>query len=184
MEYDVCVLEVNTSGPEGFPKDEVIEIGICGVDLAKMCTENLYSAKIMYDTSAWNDDKKEYMKRSDITLDDIGNGIPQKTVCKDVKKILNGRSVASFDIRNVFYRYMVNEPWDLSKETTVMPSVCSRLPSSHRCNIPSDENICIRNSYMKMFSDDPMNVGSGKSALDAALMTSAMIMELRKKERY
>jgi len=184
MEYDVCVLEVNTSGPKGFPDDEVIEIGICGVDLAGMSTENLYSARIRYDTSFWSEEKKEYTKRCGITFDDIDNGVPLDTVCKTVKGILRGRSVASYDIRNVFYRYMVNEPWDLTKEVTIMPSVCSRLPSSHRCNIPSDENIHIRNSYSKIFSDDPMNVGDGNSALDAALMTSAIMMELRKKERY
>jgi len=184
MEYDICVLEVNASGPKGFPDDEVIEIGICGVDLVGMSTENLYFSRIRYDTSSWNDDKKEYTKRCGITLSDIENGVPSDTVCRDVKGILRGRSVASYDIRNVFYRYMVNEPWDLTKEVTTMPSVSSRLPASHRRNIPSDENIHIRNSYSRIFNDDPMNVGNGKSALDAALMTSAILMELRKNGRY
>jgi hypothetical protein len=184
MEYDVCVIEVNTSGPKGFPDDEVIEIGICGVDLTGMSTENLYSAIVRYDTSSWNEDKKEYIKRCDITADDIENGVPLETVCRDVKRILNGKQSASYDIRNVFYRYMVNEPWDLTKEVITMPSVCSRLPSSHRCNIPSDENIHIRNSYSRIFNDDPMNVSDGKSALDAALMTSAILMELRKNGKY
>jgi len=184
MECDVCVLELNTSGPKGFPDDEVVEIGICGVDLTGMSTENLYFARIRYDTSSWSEEKKEYTKRWGITLCDIENGVPADTVCREVKRILQGRSVASYDIRNVFYRYMVNEPWDLTKEVTTMPSVSSRLPASHRRNVPSDENVHIRNSYSRMFGDDPMNVGNGKSALDAALMTSAILIELRKSGRY
>ena len=184
MEYDVCVLEVNTNGPKGFPDDEVIEVGICGVDLTRMSTENLYSAMIRYDTRLWSDGKKEYVKRCGIMPEDIDGGVPLDTVCKDVKRILNGRQVASYDIRNVFYRYMVNEPWDLTKEVVTMPSVSSRLPSSHRRGMPSDENLHIRNSYSRMFNDDPMNVGEGKGALDIALMTSAILMELRKNGRY
>ena len=179
MNIDVCIIEVNSSGSKGFPDDEVVEIGICGADLKKADVETLYSSFIRYDTDSWNAEKKEHLKNSGISLKDISNGTDLDVVCKDVKKILGGRSATSYDIRDVFHRYMVNEPWDLTKEVTVMPSVCSRLPLPR-----AGGNERIVSSYNSMFRDDPMNVKNGRSALDFALMTSAILVELRKKGRY
>lgn len=184
MKNDVFVLQIVTNGPDGYPKDEIADIGICGVDLEKMEIESVYSASIEYPDEKWDDAKREYFKNGGLTFDDIKDGSSLNDVCKDIKRILNGGSVASFDIRNVFYRYMVNEPWDLTKEVSVMPSICSRLPASIGCGKPFEENVKIRLAYSKIFSEDVMNVGSGKRALDHALMSSAIMVELRKRERY
>lgn len=183
MRYDVCVVQVVSDGPEGFPKDEVADIGICGIDLDTMEAESIYSMFISYDDTILTDEKKEYLAGNGISVDELKKGAPIGTVCADVKRLLSGRSAASFDIRNVFYRYMVNEPWDLTREVFVMPSVCSRLPRSLNLS-PTEENLAIRNAYHAMFSDDIMDVGDGKRALDHALMSSAILMELRKNERY
>lgn len=184
MEYDVYVMQIISDGPAGYPKDEVVDVGICGITFDKMEIDSLYSMVVRYDTSQWNDDKKEYLGHSSLTLDDIASGIDIEEACKDVKDLLSGRSVASFDIRNVFYRYMVNEPWDLTKEVNVMPSVSSRLPSSLRCSDPSKENSKILESYTRSFDGDPMDIKDGRRALDHALMTSAVLMELRKRGKY
>ena len=183
MGYDVCVVQVVSDGPEGYPKDGVADIGICGIDLEKMDISSIYSMFVFYDDGALTDEKMKYLADNGISADDLRKGAPIRSVCDDVKDMLNGRTVASFDIRNVFYRYMVNEPWDLTKETTVMPSICSRLPRSLNLD-PSHENAAIRNAYRKIFDDDPMNIGDGKRALDHALMSSAILTELRKMERY
>jgi len=183
MRYDVCVLQVVTDGPGGFPEDEVVDIGICGIDLENMEAESIYSMFISYDDPVLTEEKKKYLAGNGISADDLRKGAPIGSVSADVKRILDGRSVASFDIRNVFYRYMVNEPWDLTKEVSVMPSICSRLPRSLNKG-PSEENLAIRNAYRKIFNDDIMDVGEGKRALDHALMSSAILMELRKREKY
>lgn len=184
MNYDVHVMQIISNGPEGFPKDEVVDVGICAVDLDTMEVDSVYSMMIRHDTSSWDDDKKGYIINANIPLNDVDNGMSVNDVCNDVKRILNGRDIASFDIRNVFYRYMVNEPWDLTKEASIMPSICSRLPSSQRCTVPAEENVKIREAYEKMFKDDPMDIGTGTRALDHALMSSAILMELRKRGKY
>jgi len=183
MRYDVCVLQVVSDGPDGFPKDEVVDIGICGIDLETMEAESIYSMFISYDESILTDEKREYLTGNGVRIDDLRKGTSIGSVCADIKRLLGGRSVASFDIRNVFYRYMVNEPWDLTKEVSVMPSICSRLPRSLNSEAP-DENFAIRKAYRKLFAEDIMDVGEGIRALDHALMTSAILMELRKRERY
>ena len=182
MEYDVCVLEVVSDGPKGYPADGVADIGICGIDIGKGEIDSIYSMFILQD-GVLADEKRRYLSDGGISAADLEDGNPIGTVCRDVKELLNGRSVASFDVRNVFYKYMVNEPWDLTKEVHVMPSICSRLPRSMMLE-PQNENLAIRNAYKRIFSDDPMNVGEGKRALDHALMASAILLELRKRERY
>lgn len=184
MEYDVHVLQIITNGPSGYPKDDVVDIGICGVDLKNMEVDSLYSMTVGYDVNEWSTEKTEHLKQTGLDMNDVMNGAPLEDVCADVKRILFGKMISSFDIRNVFYRYMVNEPWDLTKETSVMPSVSSRLPPSLRCSEPSDENKKIFESYERLFTDDPMNIGSGRKALDYSLMTSAILMELRKRGKY
>ena len=182
MRYDVCVLEIVSDGPNGYPDDGVADIGICGVDLDMGEVDSLYSMFVSRE-GALTDDKRAYLSAGGISADDLKMGSPIGSVCADVKKLLNGKSVASFDVKNVFYGYMVNEPWDLTKEVHVMPSICSRLPRSMTME-PRYENTAIRNAYRRIFADDPMSVGDGKRALDHALMASAILMELRKKGRY
>lgn len=184
MDPDVCVIQVVSDGPDGFPRDEIVDIGICGIDLGRMEVESIYSMVIAHDTSSWGPGKMEYASRYGITDADIARGSPPEDVCMDVKDILRGRSAASFDIRNVFYGYMVNEPWDLTREVSVMPSICSRLPMWRRSSAPSEENSGIRYAYGRMFPDDPMDVKDGMRALDHALMSSAILMELRERGRY
>lgn len=184
MEYDVYVVQIITSGANGFPDDEVVDIGICGLDLERMEADSVYSMTIRYDVDAWPQEKRDYLAQSGITADMVRSGAASDDVSHDVKELLNGGSAASFDIRNVFYRYMVNEPWDLTKEVSVMPSICSRLPASQRCISPPDENEKILYAYGRMFPDSPADLSEGPRALDYALMSSAILMELRKKGRY
>ena len=184
MEYDVFVLEIISSGPGGYPEDEVVDIGICGIRFEDSRIDSIYSATVRCDTSEWDDTKKNRLISCGISIQEIMHGIPVEDVCARVKDILNNRAVASFDVRNVFSGYMVNDPWDLTKEVSIMPSVSSRLPASMGCRIPSDENVCIRNAYNRVFDDDPMNIKAGENALDHALMTSAILLRLRKTGRY
>ena len=184
MDYDILVLEVISNGPEGYPKDEVIDIGISGIDFKTSRIDSVYSAIVRHDISGWNDDKKDVVTAQGILLDDIALGIPADDVRAHIKEKIHGIPVASFDVRNVFTKYMVNDPWDFTKEITIMPSIASRLPPSLGCKVPSEENMCIRNAYNRLFEDDPMDIGSRATALDHALMASAILLRLKKNGRY
>jgi hypothetical protein len=183
VDHDIYVMQVVSDGPEGFPRDEIVDVGICGIDLERMEVDSIYSMFVSYDDTVLTDDKKKYLADNGISADDVRKGASVASVCADVKRLLRGRTVASFDVRNVFYRYMVNEPWDLTKEVSVMPSVGSRLPRPANPG-PSDENLSIRNAYRRIFGDEHADLNNGKRALDHALMSSDILIELRKRELY
>ena len=184
MDYDILVLEVISNGTDGYPKDDVVDIGICGIDFETSRIDSIYSAVVYHDVSEWDDSKKDAVASQGISLDDIVRGIPPGDVRSHLGEKIHGTPVASFDVRNVFTKYMVNDPWDFTKEVTIMPSVASRLPPSLGCKVPSEENTCIRRAYQKLFEGDPMNIESRSSALDHALMTAAILLKLRKAGRY
>ena len=184
MDYDILVLEVISNGTEGYPRDGVVDIGICGINFETSRIDSVYSAIVYHDVSEWDDVKKDAVTSQDISLDDIMHGILPEDVRSQLGEKIRGTPVASFDVRNVFTKYMVNDPWDFTKEVVIMPSVASRLPPSLGCKVPAEENACIRRAYHKLFEDDPMNIESRSSALDHALMTAAILLKLRKAGRY
>ena len=184
MDYDILVLEVISNGPDGYPNDCVVDIGICGIDFETSRIDSIYSATVHHDISGWDDIKRNNVTAQGISLDDVANGIPADDVRAHIMERIHGTPVASFDVRNVFTKYMINDPWDFTKEITIMPSVASRLPPSLGCKNPSEENVRIRNAYNRLFEDDPMNVGTRATALDHALMASAILLRLKKNGRY
>jgi len=162
----------------------VVDVGICGIDFESSRIDSVYSATVYHDISEWGDAKNNAVTSQGMSLSDISSGIPSEEVRAKIKEKIHGIPVASFDVRNVFTKYMINDPWDFTKEVTIMPSVASRLPPSLGCKIPSEENACIRKAYSRLFEDDPMDVGTRTSALDHALMTSAILLRLKKNGRY
>ena len=182
--YDILVLEVITNGPEGYPDNEVVEIGLCGIEFETSRIDSIYSAVVRHDVSEWDDAKKDYATSFGVSLQRISEGTPLEDVRTLLWEKFDGTPVAAFDIRNAFSKYLVNQPWYMNGRAEIMPSVYSRLPPSLSCKVPAEENKCIRAAYKKLFEDDPMNVGSGESALDHALMTSVILLNLRKNGRY
>jgi len=185
MSRDIYVIQVISDGPNGFPKDEIVQIGIGAVDLGNNDVESVYFATVKSNPDEWSDEKKEYLHTNSLLSDDdVQNGVSLDEVYKQVKSILSGSDVTSFNIVNTFTKYLINEPWDLTHEVTIMPSVGSRLPSNFYSTDISKEKGLIIKAYDKIFPDDVNGIGSGETALDLALRTSYILLFLRSQNRY
>jgi hypothetical protein len=116
---------------------------------------------------------------------DLADAEPADSVVREVKDILKGGTVTSFDVANVFYRYMIPEPWDMTFEVSIMPSVSSRMPYSLRCREPYEENRAIMRAYAAIYGEEAPLIPSGPAtALDLALMTAYIIINLRRQSKY
>lgn len=182
MEKDVFVVQIIADGDRGFPDDEVVQIGICAVDLRNEEVESSYFQTIRIDDMP--PDKKDFIGKTDVTEYDVSRRISTECAAAEVKGLLAGSEVTSFDISNVFNRYMIYEPWDLTHEVTILPSVRSRLPHNLHSPDHSMENQMIVASYDSIFPDDAFAIGDGRTALDLALRTSYILIALRKNELY
>lgn len=186
MAENLFVIQVISTGQDGYPKDGVAEVGIASVDLDSGEIRSVYQNRIRHEPGSLDGSKTEYLeKNSCIKVSDLAGADPADLVVKEVKEILKGGTVTSFDVANVFYRYMIPEPWDLTFEVSVMPSVSSRLPYSLRCREPFEENKTILKAYFSLYGDDATLCSEGSAtALDLALMTARIICGLRWQGKY
>jgi hypothetical protein len=182
MESDALFIEIIADGPEGYPKDGIIQIGIAAADFESGEAESVLFETVSSKRSEWTERHTEYVGTK-IGDTDLAAGFPLEDVVRDVKRVLADKVVSSFDISNTFGGYLIFNPWDLTHETSVMPSVCSRIPGGEH-GFPADENERITKAYDRMFPDDDHGLSGGKNALDYALMTAYMAIELRSHGLY
>ncbi|MDD4244970.1 MAG: hypothetical protein PHI62_02215 [Candidatus Methanomethylophilaceae archaeon] len=186
MSKDIFVIQVIPTGPDGYPKDGVAEVGIASVDLDSGEIRSVYQNRIRHEPGSLDESKIEYLENnSGMKASDLADADPADSVVKEVKDILKGGTVTSFDVANVFYRYMIPEPWDITFEVSIMPSVSSRMPYSLRCRKPFEENKAIMKAYSAIYGEEaPLNASGSATALDLALMTAYIIISLRRQSKY
>ena len=180
MGEEVFVVQVVTDGDYGFPLDRVCEIGICKVDLDTGNVESAYSARIRLEPGSFTKKQKDYFERvSGESIETLMDGVPLDLVVADVKGLLKGRTITSFDISFAIKKFLVNEPWDISKEMTIMASGGRGIPPTALGDEPKNENLAIDSAYDLLFPDDEMGIGDGRSALDLALKSSFLMLKAR-----
>ena len=179
---DVYVVQVNTDGDSGFPKDRVVEIGIARADLSTGHVDSFYYNRVALPPGSFMRRQREYMlANSGLTPEDLQSGRPEEEVVADVKRLLNGRTVTSFDIGVTFMRFLLMDPWDLTHEATLMASCSAGLPASLKGRADRNENEMIRLAYDALFPGDAKGMGDGRSALDLALKSAFIMLELRRR---
>lgn len=185
MSDRIFVVETITSGAQGYPYDEVLSIGVCSVDLEKGDFDSVYDAVIRKEPKYLGKAKLDYAEARGLNVSELYTGVPEAQVAKEFKELIKGRYVTSYDIRQEFQRYFTNNPWDITLEAHIMPSIMARQPISFRCKVPEDEPDIIVKAYRKMFrKTDPANVGKGRGALELAQMASQIMLNLYEREKY
>ena len=187
---EVYVLDTETTGLFGSPKDKVVDIAICKVTLGEDNVETIYSSVVGHDTSNWNDDLKHawIFDNTDMTLEMVDNAPPESQVINEVKKLLDGKNVTSFNFSYDFNKFLYREPW--SFRSKIVPFRCVMMASKDVCKIPGlyedykwprlDE------AYSYIVKGDPAGIeGIQKHrALSDALMASHILLELDRMGRY
>lgn len=111
----VYVVSTITTGLYGYPLDEVIDIGIAVADLTRGKVELVYSSAVRYDPDRAMIDP-EYVwafGHTDLTEDDVMNAPSAEEVSKDVRRILKGKHVTSYNPEFDFDKFLYHEPWSL-----------------------------------------------------------------------
>lgn len=181
----IYVVEVNADGDKGYPDNVVVEIGICRINTETLDYDSVYGELIEKDPLDMGKTSLDVLTdTAGIDVRELYLGLPEEDVVSDVKKILKGQDVACFDIRETFMKYLLNEPWDLTKEAMIMPAVSLRIPQN--VNLKKNESLQnrISKAYEILCPGDPARVKDGRRALHLAQMTSEILIKLRKDGVY
>ena len=180
----IYVIDIETTGLQGYPKDLVIEIAICEVNLIQKKVSTRFNSLVGHDTTQWDSLKKNawIFDNSDITLELVQEAKSQQKVALEVQKILSGKIVTSYSTNFDFAGFLFYPPWSLE---SVVQEVfdCIMLSSANYCKIESEFG-----NYKFLTLAEAYNIiCEGKStlikvqthrALDDALMASYILLEL------
>lgn len=179
------VIEVNADGDKGYPDNIVVEVGVCKVDLDRMDFDSIYNDIILLNPVDMGKTSLDWLTdTAGIDVRELYLGTPQEEVVSNVKELLKGNEVACFDVGVTFGRFLLYEPWDFTKEITVMSSISSRIPSNASPIVKTNLQERIGYAYSKLCPDDLANIGKGRRALHLAQMTSEIVIKLRKNGLY
>ncbi|NLU45471.1 MAG: hypothetical protein GXX87_00765 [Euryarchaeota archaeon] len=185
MSEEVHIIQAVATGPNGFPYDEIIEIAVCRADLDARTSELVCESLIFYDPRKLGKPKLDYLSEAaGITGEAIYAGEAEADVVGRVMGIIEGESIACYDARQEFGRYMTCAPWDITHRTTVMPSISARMPISLRCKHPQDEPDIIRKAYRRLIKGGDPSLRNGRRAGDLARMSAALMFHMIDKGKY
>ena len=117
----VLIIDTETTGLSGYPKDRVLEIGIA--ELEEGSVRPVYSEIIRYsdivefDRKYVNLDGSEGIwiyRNSNLKIEDTLNAAKDvEAVAAEVKEIVFGREVTSYNVPFDFGKFLYHEPWNL-----------------------------------------------------------------------
>ena len=119
----VLIIDTETTGLRGYPVDRVLEIGIAEYDEVSGNISPIYSEMIRYDDIVEFDSKYVnpdgsrriwIYRNSDMRVEDTLNAPKDlDTVVKEVRNIVSGKEVTSYNVGFDFDKYLDLEPWSL-----------------------------------------------------------------------
>ena len=184
---DVYVIDTETTGLTGAPKDKVVDIAICKVTLGESTAEKVYSSVVGHDTSAWSNELKRswIFENTDMTLEMVNKAPPEQQVVREVTEILKGRNVTSFNIAYDFDKFLYKHPWSLRDR--FVPFRCIMLASRDVCKIPGMYEEYkwpkLEEAYRIIVKKDAAGEQTHR-AMGDALMASEVLIELYRTGNY
>lgn len=118
----MLIIDTETSGLDGAPKDRVLEIGIARLDEVTLRVSPVYEAMVRYP-----DGERFFEEHGQIWVfenTDLSPGLIESqgddidTVVRQVRRIVAGCSVASYNVSFDFGRFLFRDPWSLGRYCT------------------------------------------------------------------
>jgi DNA polymerase-3 subunit epsilon len=129
----VLIIDTETTGLRGIPKDRVLEMGIAEYDEVSGNISPVYSEMIRYDDIVEFDSKYVnpdgsqgiwIYRNSDMRLEDTLNAAKDlDTVVREVREIVSGKEVTSYNVGFDFGKFLYQEPWDIRNLSSTGPDV-------------------------------------------------------------
>ncbi len=181
---EIYVIDTETTGLDGAPKDVVVDIGICAVDIEAGTVRDVYSSVVGHDITDWSDERKKawIFENTDLTLDMVSAAPPMSKVRSDVISILKGKAVTSYNIPFDMDKFLYREPWNLRGMFTQCTDIMKA--ATNVCKLPSQfYGVSYRfpkldHAYKTVLQDDPANIGDKQDhrALSDARMASFVMI--------
>ena len=206
----VLIIDTETTGLSGYPKDRVLEIGIA--ELEEGSVKPVYSEIIRYsdivefDRKYVNLDGSEGIwiyRNSDLRMEDTLNASKDvERVAAEVREIVSGREVTSYNVPFDFGKFLYHEPWNLKELCSVpfdiMELATKRVYSLAEDNLIQDKALRERllreredspypekwvrsiDAYRVLCPEDPMGLeGMRHRAIDDAIMEAWILISLQ-----
>ena len=117
-DFDVYVIDLETTGLEGYPKDHIVEIGIAVANIMDKTVKPIYNA-IINVPNIREIDKKEncwVFSHTDLTVDMVENSTSDfDTVVEKVREIVKGKRITAYYQPFDFDKFLFHSPWQLNE---------------------------------------------------------------------
>lgn len=185
----VLIIDTETTGLEGYPRDRVLEIGVAEYDELSREVTPVYSEMIRYDDIREFD--SEYVNRdgsrgiwiyrnSDMRIEDTLNAEKDlDTVVREVREIVHGKAITAYNVGYDFGRFLYHEPWSIkwitARRYDIMDLATKEVMRRARSDSIEDKELQRRliseddwfpgkwirseDAYRVLCPDDPMGLG-------------------------
>ena len=119
----MLIIDTETTGLQGYPKDRVLEIGIAELredtgEIVPVYSEMIrYEDIVDFDSRYVNDNGSRGIwiyRNSDMRMEDTLNAAKNlDTVVREIREIVSGKEVTSYNVGFDFDKYLDLEPWSL-----------------------------------------------------------------------
>ena len=119
----VLIIDTETTSLRGYPVDRMLEIDIAEYDGIRGNISLVYSVMIRYDDIVDFDSKYVNIdgsrgiwiyRNSDMRMEDTLNAAKDlDTVVREVREIVSGKEVTSYNVGFDFGKFLYQEPWNI-----------------------------------------------------------------------
>lgn len=138
---DIYVIDIETTGLDGWQKDHIVEISIMKTNLTKQKIDQVYHSLVHYDTTKWDEKTKNawIFEKGIIKLDEIQSAKKDiLEVSNEVRKILTGKFISAYNNGFDFTKFLLHEPWNINPETCkIKIAPCIMLATTDYIKIPT-----------------------------------------------
>lgn len=188
----IYVLDTETTGLEGAPKDIVVDVGICSANLQTGEVLDVYSSVLGYDTTDWDDYHKEawIFQNTDMTLRMVEEAPAALDVIDDVRRLLRNRPVTSYNTAYDFKKFLYEEPWSMQGWFLECSDIM--LVAKDVCKLPSEyyggdyRYPKLDYAYSTIVKGDPAGINGKQDhrALSDARMASYLMLQMFRDGQY
>ncbi|MHA1466209.1 MAG: hypothetical protein ACTSVO_12350 [Candidatus Heimdallarchaeaceae archaeon] len=138
---DIYVIDIETTGLDGWKSDHVVEISIMKANLTNQKIEQVYHNLIYYDTTKWDEKTRNawIFEKGIIKLDEIQSAKKDiHEVSNEVRKILTGKFISAYNNNFDFDKFLLHEPWNINPKTCkIKVAPCIMLATTDYIKIPT-----------------------------------------------
>lgn len=172
----IYVVDLETTGLEGGPEDDVVEIGIVAVDVKHRVVKDVYSSYVGHDVDAWPERKKNawIFEKKHMHIDHVRHAPPLEKVMAEVSEILEGQRVTSYNTAFDLERFLYQEPWNMEFHFHEMPCIMRAALRARRMD--EDGHLPLKKAF-RMVSPHGFNNHRAKADAVAAARLLTVLAE-------